>query len=339
MQASEIMTKNVLAVMPETPLREVARLLLEHGISAVPVVTPSGAVVGMVSEGDLMGRPDAEREARRDWWLTLIAEGEALHPNFLASLRDQERTARDIMSAPVVTVSETTAATEIAALLGRCHIKRVPVVHEGKVVGIVSRADLLRAFVDEHEAEATPKHRSHVAELVGEAFSKLDEQFHHAEQEKAGGKGTETAAPSDAEATPKDFTGLVANFKQHEAERGDEARRVIAEGHRQTVKAMLDQHIGDERWNSMVHDARLAAERGAKELMLLRFPSDLCSDRGRAINVPLPDWPASLRGEAAEIYLRWERELKPRGFHLTARVLDFPGGMPGDIGLFLVWGE
>ncbi len=53
----------------------------------------------------------------------------------------------------------------------------------------------------------------------------------------------------------------------------------------------------------------------------------------------LPDWPKSLRGEAAEIYLRWERELKPRGFHLTARVLDYPNGMPGDIGLSLGWTE
>ena len=52
-----------------------------------------------------------------------------------------------------------------------------------------------------------------------------------------------------------------------------------------------------------------------------------------------PRWPGTLRGEAAEIYLRWERDLKPHGFHLSARVLDFPGDLPGDIGLFLVWGE
>ena len=71
--------------------------------------------------------------------------------------------------------------------------------------------------------------------------------------------------------------------------------------------------------------------------MLLRFPADLCTDRGRSVNATLPDWSQTLRGEAAEIYLRWERDLKPGGFHLAARVLDFPGGFPGDIGLFLVW--
>ena len=88
-----------------------------------------------------------------------------------------------------------------------------------------------------------------------------------------------------------------------------------------------------------MHGAREAAEHGEKEVMLLRVPSDLCTDQGRAINGPLPDWPKTLRGEAAEIYLRWEHDLKPQGFHLTARVLDFPGDKPGDIGLFLIWGQ
>ena len=76
-----------------------------------------------------------------------------------------------------------------------------------------------------------------------------------------------------------------------------------------------------------------------KECLLLRFPNELCTDGGRAIDVMEEAWPATLRGEAAELYLRWERELKPRGFRLAARVLEYPGGMPGDIGLFLVWGE
>jgi hypothetical protein len=63
------------------------------------------------------------------------------------------------------------------------------------------------------------------------------------------------------------------------------------------------------------------------------------TDQGRAMNVPLASWPETLRAEAAEIYLRWRRDLKPGGFHLAARVLGFPGGFTGDIGLFLVWGE
>ena len=73
-------------------------------------------------------------------------------------------------------------------------------------------------------------------------------------------------------------------------------------------------------------------------MLLLRFPSDLCSDRGRAINAPDASWPTTLRGVAAEFFLRWERELKPVGFGLTAQILDFPGGYPGDAGLTLRWG-
>ncbi len=88
-----------------------------------------------------------------------------------------------------------------------------------------------------------------------------------------------------------------------------------------------------------MHGARMAAESGQKETMLLRFPCQLCIDGGRAINVAEQDWPATLRGRSAEIYLRWERDLKPRGFLLSARVLDFPDGKPGDMGLFLVWSE
>ena len=58
-----------------------------------------------------------------------------------------------------------------------------------------------------------------------------------------------------------------------------------------------------------------------------------------AINIADPAWPKTLRGEAAELYLRWEHDLRPRGFHLSAQILEFPGGMPGDVGLFLLWGE
>ena len=84
--------------------------------------------------------------AGRDWWLELLAEGETLNAEFLASLRAPKRTAREIMSTPVVTVSEETEVGEIARLLAAHRIKRVPVVRDGRIIGIVSRADLLRAL-------------------------------------------------------------------------------------------------------------------------------------------------------------------------------------------------
>ena len=129
----------------------------------------------------------------------------------------------------------------------------------------------------------------------------------------------------------------MADFARHQAEATEAARRAEAAHRQERVKQLVAEHVRDERWNALLHGAREAAERGEEEFLLLRFPSDLCVDQGRAINASLPDWPKTLRGEAAEIYLHWERELKPRGFHLMARVLDYPNGMPGDIGLFLGW--
>ena len=122
-----------------------AALLVEKRISGVPVVDGSGAPIGMVSEGDLIGRSEPEREARQDWWLTTLAEGEAVNPEFLASLNYP--TARDMMSAPVISIDGKTSLGEIAGILTKHRIKRVPVVCDGRIVGIVSRADLLRALV------------------------------------------------------------------------------------------------------------------------------------------------------------------------------------------------
>jgi CBS domain protein len=290
------------------------------------------------SEGDLLGRGEAHRQARREWWLMLLAEGEALHPEFLATLRNPQLTAREVMSAPVVRITETTEAPEIARLLEEYRIKRVPVVRDDRIVGIVSRADLLRAFTAEHSAQHGSGHTSEGPGVVGEIIRAIDARFGHNYIAVAAGAPRETL-PTAAEAglTVTDFRALTADFAHHNVEHQEEARRSAAEQRHDRVNELIDHHVADESWRAILHHAREAAAHGEKELMLLRFPADLCTDRGRAINAPLPDWPQTLRGEAAEIYLRWERDLKPGGFHLTARVLDFPGGMPGDIGLFLVW--
>ena len=149
MKARDIMTNKVISVGAETQARDVARVMLANHVSGVPVVDRTGAPIGMVSEGDLIGRSEDEREARVDWWLALLAEGEPLSPEFLASVRGPERIARDIMSTPVITVSEDTDASDIARLLQAHRIKRVPVVRDGRVVGIVSRENLLRALAAE----------------------------------------------------------------------------------------------------------------------------------------------------------------------------------------------
>jgi CBS domain-containing protein len=331
--AREIMTSKVVSVAPDTPTREIAWLLRDKGISAVPVVDGDGAPMGMVSEGDLIGRDEHDREARRDWWLALLAEGETLGSDFLAQLQKSQSKARDVMSSPVVTATEDTGADEIARLLAAYRIKRVPVVRDRRVVGIVSRADLLRALAAARFGPPPAEAARHAPAV----FAWIDRSFHRHRQNSP---DLQSAATFDTVGLRVgDFRGLVADFERGETRHREDQRRAAAEQRQQQVSSLIDQHVGDESWRTMLQHARRAAERGQTEFMLLRFPSQLCSDGGRAINMSEPDWPTTLSGEAAELYLRWERELRAKGFRLSARVLDYPGGMPGDVGLFLLWGE
>ena len=151
-------------------------------------------------------------------------------------------------------------------------------------------------------------------------------------------EATPRTQPDEASSEAADFRRLVLNFENREAQRREEPRHNAEEQQQHQAAELIGKHISEESWRNLVHGARAAAEHGQKEYQLLRFPSQLCSDGGRAINVPDPDWPATLRGEAAEVYLRWSHDLKPHGFHLAARIMDFPAGLPRDVGLFLVWG-
>ena len=151
MIARDLMTKDVVSVSPDTSVDEIAKLLLARGISAVPVIDAAGAAIGMVSEGDLVRRDEEARKARRDWWLAMLAEGEDLNPEFLKTIRRPLQVARQVMTAPVITVNDTARPAEIARILTEHRIKRVPVVHDGKVVGIVSRANLLQAMANEKD--------------------------------------------------------------------------------------------------------------------------------------------------------------------------------------------
>jgi CBS domain-containing protein len=333
MKAKDVMTAAVASVGPDTPRSQIAKLLLDRGISAAPVVDRDGLPIGIVSEGDLIGRNDSEREARRDWWLDLLAQGQPLSPDFLTSLRAAERTARELMSAPVVTVDADTDLGEVARLLAAYRIKRVPVMQDGHMVGLVSRADVLRGLAAQPATAATPERGQSTHGL----FDWLDRRFHHAQAAAVPAVGAAGAPASEAGFDAGDFRHLVADFAQREAQHQNVEIEAAAEQRRRATEALIDRHISDREWRTLLQQARQTAERGQKEFLLLRFPAALCSDGGRAVNAPTADWPATLRGEAAELYLRWERDLKPRGFPLQARVLDFPGGMPGDIGLFISW--
>lgn len=144
MFAADVMTHDVVTVHTDATVKEIAEILLAKGISGVPVVDAAGALVGVVSEGDLLHRVETETERRRSWWLELLADREQMAQDFVKS---HARKAGDVMTRQVVTVKPDTPLSDVSALLEKHKIKRVPVVDGGKVVGIVSRANLLKALV------------------------------------------------------------------------------------------------------------------------------------------------------------------------------------------------
>ncbi len=141
-QASDILTQEVVTVSPDTTIAEVVQLMLTFRISGLPVVK-DGAVVGIVSEGDLLRRPETGTERRARHWLQLFDSSETDATDYV---RTHGLTAGEVMTTDVVSIAETTPIAEIATLLELRRIKRVPVVRDGKLVGIVSRADLLRSL-------------------------------------------------------------------------------------------------------------------------------------------------------------------------------------------------
>ncbi len=143
MKAADVMVSNVISVGSQASVQEVADLLLRNRISGVPVTGPQGELVGIVSEGDLMRRPEAGTERRYSWWLGLLASSEGMASEYIKS---HSHKVVDVMTRRVVTATPDTPVSEIAALLEKHGIKRVPIVTDGKVVGIVSRANLLHAL-------------------------------------------------------------------------------------------------------------------------------------------------------------------------------------------------
>ena len=150
MKAADVMATNVITVRLDTPVATIAEVLLANRISAVPVVNDKNVLVGIVSEGDLIRRVEAGTERHRSWWLELLTGKETLAHEFVMS---HARKAADVMTRPVISVQPDTPLGDIASLLEKHRIKRVPVASNGKIVGIVSRANLIQALVNLNRAK------------------------------------------------------------------------------------------------------------------------------------------------------------------------------------------
>jgi CBS domain-containing protein len=137
------MMSPVITAKPWHSVKEIAALFVRHRISAVPVVNDSGKLVGIVSEGDLMRRTETGTEKQRPWWLAAFSDNQALAADYIHA---HARKASDLMTGDVITATPDTPLSEIATLLEKHAIKRVPIVANGQLVGIVSRANLIQAM-------------------------------------------------------------------------------------------------------------------------------------------------------------------------------------------------
>lgn len=148
MNVQDAMTKDVVTVGPQTTVREIAALLVNRRISAIPVVGQDDQLVGIVSQTDLGHRSETGTEKKRKWWLAVFADADAQAREYTKShgLR-----ARDVMTRHVLTVAPDASLAEVADILDTHRVRRLPVLKGGKLVGIISRSDLVRKL-----AEAIP---------------------------------------------------------------------------------------------------------------------------------------------------------------------------------------
>ena len=153
MDAIDIMTRSVITVTPETPVLKIAQLMSEHRISGIPVVDSQEGLVGLVTEGDLLRRTELHTERPSKGLIAAIFLGRREAEAFISA---HGTTANDVMSADVVAIAPDTTVRQIANIFERRGIRRVPVIDNGALVGIVSRADVIRALAAGSAAQRNP---------------------------------------------------------------------------------------------------------------------------------------------------------------------------------------
>lgn len=134
-----------------------------------------------------------------------------------------------------------------------------------------------------------------------------------------------------------DLRMAILRKEMEEIEKAEKAKTDQEKRLKDFADSFMHDHIGEDE-RAMIQKLVMAAVQNGKfEALVYSFPSDLCTDSGRAINNRLAHWPETLQGKAKELYDRYVAVAKPQGFKLKAAIISFPGGMPGDVGFFLNW--
>jgi CBS domain-containing protein len=308
MIARDLMNSDFPYVTADADLDYVAKLLADCGLGAVPVVDDDLAPIGIVTRSNL-------EQARNQPLPDLGAIPEFLLRNRPKPVfRANGRALREVMTSPAISISDVAKVPDIARIMESHSLKRIPVVEGHKIIGLVLRKEVMEAMKGGFPALALEAHRRR-------PLISIPQQL-----------GDRCAV-----STAQEFRELVAAHERRlELERAERRREAI-ELRDQRIRELASQRLTEAQWREMLEQAQRSAAAGLTEHLLIRFPAQLCTDAGRAINAPDPDWPATLRGEPADVFQRWRNELHPRGFRIAAQIIDFPDGLPGDAALFLMW--
>jgi CBS domain-containing protein len=311
MLACDLMRRGLVYVTADADLDYVARALASSPMGVVAVVDDNLTPIGIVTRSNLeKARPPVAAE------LGPIPEF-LLQNRRKPVFRGNGKALVEIMTTPPIFVPCEARLAEAEKVMAEHRLKRMPVVEGHKLVGVLLRREVAQALSG-GRGDATLASLAREPTLI-------------------------KVAPPEPDfceiATAGEFRGLVAAH-----ERQIESERIA---HHQAVMALREQRIRDlaalrlteAAWRDMLARARAAAANGLTESILIRFPAQLCTDGGRAINAPDPHWPHTLRGEPADVFRRWRNELRPRGFKIAAQIIEFPEGLPGDAALFLIWGS
>ncbi len=331
--AGDAMTSPVVTVGPDDSARAAAKEMLRLHVSGLPVVDRDGRPLGVVSESDFRFSDAITRQRQREAWVEILAGGQDIAAEYLDALERAGETVRQVMSRPGLFVDEQASLSEVADLMTAHRVKRVLVTREDKLVGVITRADLLRFFAPDFGRPATP--------VTAEA---LEAACNYIRPGVAKPRPPASPAPAPAPVpegaiTAASLKELVNAFERNKSKMREDALRLAHEKRDDVVRKLLAEKFTDGELAHLVALAREAASRGEAGVAALVFPAALCNDDGRMINLPDPEWPRSLCGKAADFYRRWDKELRPLGFGLSARIATFPDGFPGDVELSLVWGR
>lgn len=137
--------------------------------------------------------------------------------------------------------------------------------------------------------------------------------------------------------SPDELRRIAEQKEMEEMQKALEKKRKLDHERDELREAFMHQDIHPDVFERVTRTVKGAAERGEREIMALRFSSEFCADRGRAINNFEPNWPDTLTGFAKKAHDFYLKELEPQGYKVRAQILDYPGGVPGDVGLFLKW--